>query len=320
MRYLNELAAEDRVDGETYLVKKFNVYQTKNGKDYWSLTVSDKTMDMDAKIWSPSDSSIDDFHELDYIKVKAEIQDYKGQLQMIIRSAKKMDAANVNQGDFLPTSEKDQDEMFKKLLKLIDSVQAPYMRKLLDKVFIEDSDFKKDFRTRSAAKSVHHGFVGGLLEHTLSVTEICDFFAKHYDFIDRDLLITAALCHDIGKTKELTTFPANEYTDEGQLLGHIVIGAKMVWDICDTIPDFPETKKNELIHCILAHHGKLEFGSPKTPELVEAFALSFADNMDAKMETFKEAIEKPTNDPYKWLGVNRFLETNIRRTTPESDE
>jgi 3'-5' exoribonuclease len=162
---------------------------------------------------------------------------------------------------------------------------------------------------------VHHGFVGGLLEHTLGVTKNCDYFAKMYPVLNRDLLLTAAIFHDIGKLKELSTFPENDYTDAGQLLGHIMIGAEWVGDAIKSIDGFPVVLANELKHCILAHHGELEFGSPKKPALVEALALSFADNIDAKMETFRELLVNVPENDTKWQGYNRFMETNFRRTS-----
>ena len=162
---------------------------------------------------------------------------------------------------------------------------------------------------------MHHGFVGGLLEHTLGVTKNCDYFAKMYPVLNRDLLLTAAIFHDIGKLKELSTFPENDYTDAGQLLGHIMIGAEWVGDAIKGIDGFPVVLANELKHCILAHHGELEFGSPKKPALVEALALSFADNIDAKMETFRELLVNVPENDTKWQGYNRFMETNFRRTS-----
>ena len=159
------------------------------------------------------------------------------------------------------------------------------------------------------------GFVGGLLEHTLGVTKNCDYFAKMYPVLNRDLLLTAAIFHDIGKLKELSTFPENDYTDAGQLLGHIMIGAEWVGDAIKSIDGFPVVLANELKHCILAHHGELEFGSPKKPALVEALALSFADNIDAKMETFRELLVNVPENDTKWQGYNRFMETNFRRTS-----
>ena len=170
------------------------------------------------------------------------------------------------------------------------------------------------FSFHSAAKSVHHGFVGGLLEHTLSVVKMCDYFCKQYPVLNRDLLLTAAMFHDIGKTKELSAFPENDYTDDGQLLGHIIIGSQMVKERIDTMTGFPKNLESELIHCILAHHGELEDGSPKKPALIEAMALNLADNADAKMETMTEIL-RGAGDNMGWLGYNRFMETNVRRTS-----
>ena len=154
-----------------------------------------------------------------------------------------------------------------------------------------------------------------MLEHTLSVTKLCDYYAGYYKELNRDLLIAAAIFHDIGKLKELSTFPENDYTDAGQLLGHIMIGAEWVGDAIKSIDGFPVVLANELKHCILAHHGELEFGSPKKPALVEALALSFADNIDAKMETFRELLVNVPENDTKWQGYNRFMETNFRRTS-----
>lgn len=219
--------------------------------------------------------------------------------------------------DYLPCSDKDVDLMYEELLGFIQTVRAPYLRQLLESFFVREEGFAKKFKFHSAAKSVHHGFVGGLLEHTLGVTKNCDYFAQAYPMLDRDLLITAAIFHDIGKLSELSAFPRNDYTDEGQLLGHIMIGAQMVSDRIRSIANFPETKARELLHCILSHHGELEFGSPKKPALMEALALSFADNVDAKMETMKEALSGAGPANLQWQGYNRMLESNIRRTSPE---
>ena len=172
----------------------------------------------------------------------------------------------------------------------------------------------KRFCFHSAAKSVHHGFVGGLLEHTLSVMKLCDYYTEAYPMLKRDLLLTAALFHDIGKTKELSAFPENDYTDDGQLLGHIIIGTEMAAERIKEIPGFPEKTAVELKHCILAHHGELEYGSPKKPALLEALALSFADNTDAKMETMTEIL-KGAGENNGWLGYSRLLETNVRKTS-----
>ena len=248
--------------------------------------------------------------------VSGEVTSFNGRLQMKLESVSVANEGTYNPADYLPVSDRDVEEMYGELIRLVESVKTDYLNTLLES-FFKDENFKKSFCFHSAAKSVHHGFVGGLLEHTLSVAQACNFFAKQYPMLDRDLLITAALCHDIGKTKEISAFPENDYTDDGQLLGHIVIGYDMRRDRIAEIPNFPEMKARELLHCILAHHGELEFGSPKKPALMEAMALSFADNMDAKMETMKEALRATVPGNTEWQGYNRFLETNIRRTSPE---
>lgn len=204
--------------------------------------------------------------------------------------------------------------MYEELVGYVKSIKNPYLNKLAAGYFVDDPAFAKAFQFHSAAKSVHHGFVGGLLEHTLSVVKMCDYFAGFYKEINRDLLLTAAMFHDIGKTKELSAFPENDYTDDGQLLGHIIIGSQMVKERIDTMPGFPKKLESELIHCILAHHGELEYGSPKKPALIEAMALNLADNADAKMETMTEIL-RGAGDNMGWLGYNRFMETNVRRTS-----
>ena len=312
MKYINELREGDNIS-EIYLCRKKQSLVTKNGKSYESLTLQDKTGSLDAKIWDPGNPGIDEFDALDYVEVSGNVTAYQGHLQLNIRRARVAREGEYLAADFLPVSGRSVDEMLGELQKFIGTVQEPHLKKLLDSFFTEDAAFIKVFRRSSAAKSVHHGFVGGLLEHTLGVTTLCHYFARTYPILNRDLLITAAILHDIGKTRELSAFPQNDYTDDGQLLGHIVIGVEMVDEKLRDIPDFPRALSSELRHCILAHHGELEFGSPKKPAIVEAIALNFADNMDAKMEIFKEAVAASTGDD--WIGWQGMLDSNIRRTT-----
>ena len=289
---------------------------TKTGKEYENVILQDKTGQLDAKIWDPGSMGIEDFEALDYVEVHGDVTVFNGQTQLSIKRARKISEDNVDPANYLPCTDKDMDEMMTELLKVIASVNNPYYKQVLSVLFIDDSKFAEAFKKHSAAKSVHHGFIGGLLEHTLAVTKLCDFYTKQYPILNRDLLLTAAICHDIGKVYELSDFPANDYTDAGQLLGHIVMGSEMVSKIIATIPDFPVKQANELKHCILAHHGELEYGSPKKPALIEALALNFADNTDAKMETMKEIFESNSMaGAGDWLGYNRLLESNVRRTT-----
>ncbi|MDY4834825.1 MAG: HD domain-containing protein [Frisingicoccus sp.] len=312
MRFIADLREGDHISG-IYLCKNKQNLKTKAGKSYYSMLLQDKTGTLDAKVWDLN-NGIEHFESLDFIKVDGLITSFQGALQVNVRRVRRTQEQEYDIRDYLPTSRFDIEEMMKELVEIIQTIKNPYLKTLLDSFFVRDKEFIKSFKAHSAAKSVHHGFVGGLLEHTLSVTKLCDFYCKRYPILNRDLLLTAAMCHDIGKTTELSLFPENDYTDEGQLIGHIVKGTEMIHDRIRDIPNFPQVLANELKHCILAHHGELEYGSPKKPALVEALALNLADNTDAKMETMTEFFAGAM-DGSEWLGYNRLFESNIRRTS-----
>ena len=312
MKYIKDLH-----EGETirsiYLCKGKRSAETRNGKPYDNLLLQDKTGTLDGKIWDPNSQGIADYDEKDFIEVVGDVITYNNNLQLNIKQLRIASEGDYNPADYMPTSEKSVDMMYEELLTYIRGISNEYLRRAVEYYFVNDEAFIKKFKGHSAAKTVHHGFAGGLLEHTLSVVHLCEYFAGVYDIINKDLLIASAVCHDIGKTKELSSFPDNDYTDEGQLIGHIVIGVEMLSDAIRTIPDFPEVLANEWKHCIIAHHGELEFGSPKKPALAEAMALNLADNADAKMQTLKEIFkDKKGTD---WLGYNRLFESNLRRTS-----
>jgi 3'-5' exoribonuclease len=313
MKFIEALREGERIN-DVYLCKYKQSAVTKNGKPYENVILQDKTGTIDAKIWEPNSMGIDDFDMMDYVAVVGDVSSFQGALQVSIKRVRKVREGEYDPANYLPVSEYDIEDMYKQLLTFVNGIKNPYLSKVVKHFFVEDVEFVKQFKFSSAAKSVHHGFVGGLLEHTLSVLKLCQFYVKQYPILNEDLLYTAALCHDIGKVYELSAFPLNDYTDDGQLLGHIVMGCEMVGEQIREIPGFPKKLGNELKHCILAHHGELEFGSPKKPALVEAVALNFADNTDAKMETMKE-IFKAAGDQNDWLGYNRLLESNIRKTS-----
>ena len=299
---------------DVYLCKSKQIALTKNGKEYGNLVLQDKTGTIDAKIWDLNSPGVGEFDAMDYVHVEADVTLFQNAHQLNVRRIRKVQEGEYVEADYLPVSKKDIGKMYEELLGFVRTIKNPYLSKLLFSFFVEDRVFVKAFQFHSAAKTVHHGFVGGLLEHTLSVTKLCDYYAGYYPQLNRDLLLTAAMFHDIGKTRELSRFPENDYTDDGQLLGHIIIGTEMVSERIRTIDHFPTGLATELKHCILAHHGELEYGSPKKPALLEALALNFADNTDAKMETMIEALNAG-NENKGWLGFNRLLETNIRKTT-----
>ncbi len=313
MRYIESFREGMHVS-DVYLCKNRQVCLTKSGKEYGNVILQDKTGTIDAKIWDLNSPGIGNFESMDYVFIDADVTVFQNSNQLNIKRARKAEEGEYVPGDYLPVSTKDIGLMYEELLGFIGSLKNPYLKKLLESFFVEDAAFAKAFQFHSAAKSVHHGFVGGLLEHTLSVVKLCDYYAGYYPLINRDLLLTAAMFHDVGKTKELSAFPENDYTDDGQLLGHIIIGTEMISERMKTIPGFPEKTATELKHCILAHHGELEYGSPKKPAIIEALALNFADNTDAKMETMIEVL-RGAGDNNGWLGFNRLMDTNIRKTT-----
>ena len=312
MRYISELREGGRIQ-DVYLCKYKQSAVTKNGKNYESVILQDRTGQIDAKIWDPNSDAIGEFEILDYIYVAGTVSNFNGQLQASLKQVRKADPGEFIPADYLPVTKKNTKAMYQELLQFAGDIKNPYLSKLLQAFFVEDREFINSFAKHSAAKTVHHSFVGGLLEHTVSVTRFAAFIADAYPAINRDLLITAALLHDIGKTKELSFFPMNEYTDDGQMLGHIVIGAEMIHDKASRIEGFPELLETELKHCILAHHGEYEYGSPKKPSLIEALALNLVDNLDAKLETMTELLENGGSEA--WLGYNRFFENNMRKTT-----
>lgn len=310
MKYIKDYKEGDRVS-DIYLCKHKQAAVTKNGKPYENVILQDKTGTIDAKVWDPNNPGIEDYDAMDYIEVFGEVSSFQGALQISVKRIRVCREGEYNPADYLPVSSKDITEMYRELTGLIASIKNTYLKQLLEAFFIKDDVFKKRFCNSSAAKSVHHGFVGGLLEHTLSVTKLCDYYCTAYPVLKRDLLLAAAMCHDIGKTKELSPFPDNDYTDEGQLLGHIVMGAQMVAEKAAGIEGFPQGVLSQLQHCILAHHGKYEYGSPKLPAIIEALALNYADDTDAKLETFKEILDNSA-ETNGWLGYNRLLESHLR--------
>lgn len=299
-----------------YLCKDKKTLQTKAGKSYYSMQLHDKTGSVDGKVWDLS-NGIDHFESMDYIQVDAQVISFQGTLQLNIRRVRKAVEGEYDPVDYMPCSKKNLDEMYEQLVAMIGTVKEIHLNQLLHMIFMDDANFVKRFKMHSAAKTMHHNFAGGLLEHSLSVAKLCDYYTIQYPILNRDLLITAALCHDIGKMTEISAFPENDYTDEGQLIGHIVQGAIMLDEKMKQIDGFPVKLGNELKHCILSHHGELEYGSPKKPALIEAVALAFADNTDAKLEGFIEMLDANSDKKNEWLGFSRMFESNVRATTEQ---
>lgn len=313
MRFIETLRDGDRVS-EIFLCKNKSLAMTKTGKEYENVILQDKTGCLDSKIWDPTSAGIGDFEIFDYVEINGLVTSFNGALQLKIDRLRKVSEGEYDPANYLPVSRFNIEDMFSEMLGYMNKIQNPYIKKLLEVFFVKDEQLVKTFKTVSAARSIHHGFVGGLLEHSLGVTRLCNTYADMYPMLDRDLLIASAMLHDIGKTKEFSLFPENDYTDDGNLLGHIVMGCEMIGEKVKEVPGFPPMLASEIKHCILSHHGELEYGSPKKPALCEAVALSMADNLDAKMETMRELMDSKESTQ-EWLGYNRLFESNIKRTS-----
>jgi len=311
MRYLEEIKENERVI-EHYLCRQKQSLKTKTGKTYYSLKLQDKTATVDAKVWELH-SDIGDFEELDIIKIDGVALLYQNVLQIKINRIRKSIEGEYEPDEFIPSTDKDIEVLYGQLLDYIDSVTNPHMKQLLEHIILDHEVISTAIKSHSAAKYMHHSYLGGLLEHTVAVVDICEFMSKQYPFVDRDFLITAAVLHDIAKIFELTPMPSNIYTDDGQMLGHIYLGAELISQEAAKIPEFPSKLQSLLKHAILAHHGEYEFGSPKLPATTEAFILHCADNMDAKVKTYQETLaNEATSGP--WTGFNKMLGRYLRKS------
>ena len=312
MRYINELRDGEMLSA-VYLCKQCQTLKTKTGKSYMALTLQDRTGTLEAKVWDFG-PGIGNVEAMDYVYTEGQLTTFQNNLQLNVRRLYKANEGEYDPADYMPVSGRDRKEMLAELKQQIETVKEPHLHGLLQLVF-SDNDVISKFTSHSAAKAIHHAFIGGLLEHTLGVAKLCSQIAGDYPLLNRDLLVTAAIFHDIGKLFEISSFPENDYTDEGNLLGHIFLGAEYIGKKIEEVPDFPQKLAAELRHCILAHHGELEFGSPKRPAIAEALVLSMADNLDAKMETLKELFAGNENAGGNWLGYQKLFESNIRATS-----
>lgn len=311
MRYIEDFNEGDRIVAH-YLCKRKDTLKTRAGKSYLSLVLQDKTGTIEGKVWELN-HDIQNFEENDYIKIDSVIISYRDELQMRISKIRKSEVGEYEPKNYIPTIDKDIDSLYEGLENIIDSIINPYLKELLENIFYKNETISTNIKTHSAARQMHHSVMGGLLEHTVSVAHICDFLSGRYKFVNRDLLITGALLHDIGKIYELSGFPENDYTDDGQLLGHLVIGSELVEKEAGNIEGFPHQLKSLVKHLILSHHGFLEYGSPKLPQTIEAYILHSADDLDAKVKMYEEMLEED-NTQGKWVGYNRMLSRNIRKS------
>ncbi|HVO96917.1 MAG TPA: HD domain-containing protein [Bryobacteraceae bacterium] len=317
----------DQIVNATFLVQHKDVRQKKSGDLYLSLTLADRTGELDAKMWDNAAEAVNAFAQDDFIRVKGLMQVFQNRPQLTLHKIQAVPESEIDVADYFPASKRDRDEMFRELQGWIASIGNPHLKALLDAVFADEA-IALAYRTAPAAKAIHHAWIGGLIEHVLSMCALAKFTAAHYANIDLDLLLAGVILHDVGKIRELNYARSFSYSTQGQLLGHIVIGVQMVEDKLRLVPDFPPALRDLLLHLILSHHGELEFGSPKVPLFPEALLLHHLDNLDSKMECMRGLIERDRQIEGVWTGYssaldrtalkkNKYLQGPEETTAPE---
>lgn len=284
--FVNELQPNSDITA-VLLVQAKDVRQKKSGEPYLSLTLADRSGDIDAKMWDNVEEILDGFDRDDFVKVRGRVQIFQNKPQLTVHRLQRVEDRDVDLGDFFPVSSRGLDEMWHELEALIAGISNPYLHGLLEAMFA-DPEIARRFRIAPAAKSIHHAWLGGLLEHVLSLARLARVTADHYRGVDLDLLVTGVVLHDIGKIYELNYERSFSYSTEGQLLGHIIIALRMIDDKIRAVPDFPPRLRHLVEHMIVSHHGELAYGSPKTPMFLEALLLHHLDNLDSKMESMRQ--------------------------------
>jgi len=309
--FIKDIKERDRID-DVFLVARKDMGVSKTGKPYLSLRFMDSTGSMDARVWDNAEAMARLFEAGDVVRVRGYALSYRGDVQLNVSSIEKTPPEECSPSDFLPSSRRDPEEMMGELDGIIETLEDPWIKALLKAIFA-DTDVRSRFRTAPAAKAMHHAFIGGLIEHVLSICSIVDFVVEHYRedlALNRDILMAGAILHDIGKIYELSYTSSFDYTDQGKLIGHITLGVELVNRKTAAIPGFPEHTRMAINHLILSHHGILEFGSPKRPKFAEAIMLSFLDDMDAKMAALR-VMTGEVEEGASWTPYQRIFERPI---------
>ncbi len=320
--YIAELQPNQTVHG-IFLVAYKEVRQKKSGEPYLILNLADRSGDLDARMFDNATDVVDTFEREDFVRIKGLLQVFQNRAQLTVHKIQPVPESEIDFGDFYPASTRDRDEMFAELRSWIASMTHPQLKALLESIFADEA-LALAYRTAPAAKSVHHAWLGGLIEHVLSLCHLAKFTAAHYRGIDFDLLLAGVILHDIGKTQELTYARGFGYSTPGQLLGHITIGVQMVDEKIRQMPDFPARLRDLLLHMILSHHGEMEYGSPKVPLFAEAMLLHQLDNLDSKMEIIRSTVERDHLVAGDWTAysnpIDRALLKKSKYMEPPSPE
>jgi 3'-5' exoribonuclease len=312
--YLKDIKQGDKITS-TFLVAEKNMAFSIKGSPYLNVRLKDKTGELDGKVWDNAAALDQEFKKGDVIYIEGKAAHYRNLIQISITGIKKIAWEEVDPADFLPAVTADVNNMFSELLGFIEQVNDQHLKALLN-AFFQAEETASLFRRAPAAKGFHHVYLGGLLEHTLSVVRLLDKVADHYPVLDKDMLIAGGILHDIGKIHEFSYNTIIDYSDEGRLIGHIVMGVEMLDKKIDLIDDFPAQKALELRHIILSHHGEFEFGSPKRPKTLEALVVHYIDDLDAKFNAFHTFMNASGNADSDWTGYHRFLERFLYKGKP----
>ena len=291
---------------DLFVVREKQLAYKKDGNPYLTITLADRTGDVKGVVWDNVEEISKAFTAGDHVKVKGNVTEYKGALQLVVLNLARHDDSEVTHGDFLPSTERDVDQMLGRLIEISQTVENQYLSKLLS-AFFEDAAFVDRFKIAPAEKKMHHAYIGGLLEHTVSMAMLVQAIAGHYKGIDKDLLLTGGILHDIGKVDEFSYETHIDYSDAGRLLSHIVIGVEMLEAKIATINDFPEDLSMVLKHMIVSHHGTRAFGSPEPPMTLESIILHYLDQLDAKVTAVRTFMDSEDPDT-AWTSYHRVLE------------
>ena len=297
---------ENKVITSSFVVVAKQIKPKKTGEPYLALTLGDRSGQLEAKMWDNVDDVLEAFDQDDFVKIKGLINKYKNRFQLTIHKLRKLGEAEIIFDDYLPKTDKNIDELWRTLGNFVETFQDPHLKALL-KAFMADAEIAKAYRNAPAAKTLHHAYIGGLLDHVVSLFRSCELVCRNYPVINRDLLLAGAFLHDIGKIHELTYNRSFTYTSRGQLLGHMVIELEMLQAKIASIPEFPDPLKTVLEHLVISHHGEYEFGSPKLPMFPEALMLHYLDDLDSKMEAMRAQFEREADLESPWTSYNPSL-------------
>jgi len=307
-QFVNALKAGDAVD-DIFVLSEKSLSQKRDGNPFLNVTLSDKTGSIKGVVWDNVNHITEKVSAGDFVHIKGNVNEYRGAFQLILKQMAGCSEDTIDPSDFLPATNRNIENMFTRLRKITDSIETGYLTKLF-KAFWNDKEFVSKFKTAPAAKKMHHAYLGGLLEHTLSMALLVDRIAGHYSGINRDLLLAGTILHDIGKIREFEYTVRIDYSDEGRLLNHIVIGLQLINGKIQEVEDFPEEQAFLLKHLVVSHHGSKEFGSPEPPKTIEAVLLYYIDEIDAKVNGIREFIS--SEDPNsKWTSYHKMLERNF---------